>query len=334
MDARENALRTIRFDLPERVVSAPPVFEIHYHGCHHRGFGEQGGHDSPVGSRWVDIWGTGWQKVQDGVMGMPTVFPLAGVDHLKAYTWPDPDDDRICGRIYQMAESFPGGDRFLGGSHRNALWEKAYKLVGMENSIVYLFTEPGFMKEVFHRIMDFQMGIAEHYIRAGIEFVTLSEDLGTQRGSLFSPQIVDEFLVPEYERLFALYREHKVLTKVHSCGNIESLLEMFMNLGVDILNPVQASANDLNKVRDVTNGRMALQGAVSSATIMEGPADRIVEEVRTRIWELGQIGGYFCGPDQGLPFPEVHIDAVHKAIEEHGLYPLRPPINKLVVQRL
>ena len=263
--------------------------------------------------------------MQDGVMGMPTSFPLAGVDHLKAYAWPDPDDERICGRIYQMAESYPGGDTFLGGSHRNALCEKAYKLVGMESSLVYLFTEPGFMKEVFHRIMDFQMGIAEHYIRAGVEFVTMSEDLGTQRGSLFSPQIVDEFLVPEYRRLFTFYGERGVLTKVHSCGNIESLLEMFGDLGVDILNPVQATANDLNQVRDVTNGRMALQGAVGSATIMDGPADRIVEEVRTRIWQLGRDGGYFCGPDQGLPFPEEHIDAVHRAVEEFGHYPLCPP---------
>ena len=328
MNARENALRIIRFDHPERVVSAPPLFDIHYHGCHHRGFGEQqGGHDSPVGSRWVDIWGTGWHKVQHGVMGMPVNFPLAGIDQLNAYVWPDPDDDRICGRIYQMAESFPGGDVFLGGSHRNALWEKIYKLVGMENSLIYLFTEPGFMKEVFHRIMDFHMGIAEHYIKVGVELVTLSEDLGTQRGPLFSPQIVDGFLVPEYERLFAFYRERNVLTKVHSCGNVEALLEMFMDLGVDILNPIQATANDLSSVRDATNGRMALQGGVSSATIMDGPADRIVDEVRTRIWQLGQDGGYFCGPDQGLPFPEAHRGAVDRAIEEYGLYPLRSPMN-------
>jgi hypothetical protein len=70
---------------------------------------------------------------------------------------------------------------------------------------------------------------------------------------------------------------------------------------------------------------MALQGGVSSATIMDGPIERIVDEVRRRIWQLGCDGGYFCAPDQGMPFPEEHIDALRGAVEDFGRYPLQPP---------
>ena len=76
MNAKENALRIIHFDRPERVMTAPPAHPIHYLGCHHRGYDGSGGDDSPVGSRWVDIWGTGWKKIQDGVMGLPEGYPL------------------------------------------------------------------------------------------------------------------------------------------------------------------------------------------------------------------------------------------------------------------
>jgi uroporphyrinogen decarboxylase len=116
-----------------------------------------------------------------------------------------------------------------------------------------------------------------------------------------------------------------VLIIFHSCGKIDSAVDTFMQLGVDILNPVQATANDLDKVRSQTQGKMALQGAINSATGMDGPVERIVAEVRERIWQLGQQGGYFCDWDQGLPFPEEHAVALQEAIEEYGYYPLQPP---------
>ena len=329
MNAKENALRTVRFDHPGRVASGPPFHHVHYHGCNHRGFDEgpaQLAHSNPVGAQWADIWGTKWHKLQPGnVMGLPIGNPLAEVASLKRYRWPDPHEGRICGSIYEMAESFADADKFLTGNHRDTLWEKSYMLVGMENIMTYLFTEPEFAREIFHRIMDFQLGIAEHYLDVGVELVLFCDDLGTQRGPLLGPQTVQEFLVPEYRRLFRLYKDNGVLIGFHSCGKIEAFVEMLIDLGVDILNPVQATANDLDKVRSLTQGRMTLQGAVSSATVMEGPPDRIVREARERIWQLGQNGGYFCSPDQGLPFPSEHWEALKDAIDEYGRYPLESP---------
>jgi uroporphyrinogen decarboxylase len=322
VNAKENAIKIIRFDHPERVVSGPPVYQLCYHGCNHEGF-EGGGDGSVVGSQWSDIWGTVWHKIHDGVMGLPKGYPLADIENLKHYKFPDPNDERICKKIYQMAESFQGGDVFLGGSHRDTLWEKAYMLVGMDNMAMYFLSEPEFARDVLHKIMDFQMEIAQHYMKIGIEFASLGDDLGTQLGSLLGPKVVNEFLVPEYKRLFNFYKERNVLIGFHSCGNIESVIETFMMLGVDILNPIQATANNLDEIRARTKGRMSLQGGVSSATIMDGPVDRIVEEVKKRMKQLGQDGGYFCCPDQGMPFPKEHIDAVYKAVNDYGHYPLK-----------
>jgi uroporphyrinogen decarboxylase len=325
LNAKENARRIIRFDRPERIVGGLPITYVCYHGCNHRGFDGGDAHQGPVGSRWKDIWGTGWYKIKEGVMGLPEQCPLAEVSALRDYTWPDPDDDRLIGKLYRMAASFEGDDRFLCGHHRDTLWEKAYMLVGMENMMVYFHREPAFAREVLQRIMDFQLGMAGHYSRAGVEAILLGDDLGMQTGPLLSPRIVQEFLVPEYRRLFRFYRERGVLISFHSCGNVEAFIETFIDLGVDVLNPVQASANDLDALRAETAGRMALQGAVNSATIMDGPADRICAEARERMWQLGREGGYFCGPDQGLPFPQAHVDALHSTVEAYGRYPLRPP---------
>ena len=298
-----------------------------YLGCNHEGF-QGGGHHLPVGTRWTDIWGVEWLRELDGVMGFPRRNPLADLpDALPGYRWPDPEDERLCGQIYTLARGWERENAFLCGSHRDTVWEKSYMLVGMENLMAYFYSEPQAVHEMMHRIMDFQLGIARHYLKLGVEMITCSDDLGTQSGLLLSPRIVNEFLVPEYRRLFGLYKENGVLIEFHSCGHVTPLLELFMELGIDILNPIQATANDLDALRQRTQGKMALHGGISSGLIVSGPVEAIREEVRRRIGQLGQQGGYFCAPDQGMPWPEEHYAALEEAVAEFGRYPLKPALT-------
>jgi len=327
MTDKENARRIISFDNPERVMSWPPCRYISYHGANHQGFDDPvtmtDGHTRPVGTSWRDIFQTGWMKEQADVMGMPRFHPISRPDMLKDYTWPDPDDPRICEKIYnKVAEFGRSPDYFLAGSHRETLWEKAYMLVGMENMMTYFYTEPGFAREILHRVMDFQLGIARHHLNAGIELVNMGDDLGTQRGLLLSPGIIEDFLLPEYRRLFSLYKENHVIIWFHSCGHIEAAIRYFIDLGVDILNPVQANANDLKTVRELTDGKMALHGAIPTAVIMDGPVDRIERTVRDTLRLMGKNGGYFCAADQCMPFPEAHSRAFEDALEKYGKYPI------------
>jgi len=328
MDAVENFLRHIRFDAPAWVPHQPPVAGVGYYGVNHEGFDHPAGHECPLGTIWTDIWGVTWHKSHPGVMAMPVANPLSEPAALRGYRWPDPDDERLCGQIYRAAEDVrrrAGPDELLlGASHRDTLWEKAYMLVGMENMMVYLLTEPDFAREVLARIMDFQLGMARHYLRAGVQFASLGDDLGAQNGPMLSPRLVAGFLAPEYTRLFQFYREQQALIGFHSCGNLDSVIDLFVDLGVDVLNPIQASANDLARVRARTQGRLALHGGVSSAVVMEGPPDRITAEVRRCLWLLGREGGYICGPDQGMPYPPEHLDALRAAVETYGGYPLSP----------
>ena len=322
MNAKQNALEIIRFGQPERIVCGVPARGLGYLGVNHEGY-VGGGHHLPVGTVWTDVWGTTWKKELDGVMGFPQAHPLADFPAaLRTYKWPDPDDERICGRIREHAKGHDPAAEFLAGSHRETLWEKSYMLVGMETLMVAFHTEPAAVRELLHRIMDFDLAIARHYIAAGADFAGMGDDLGTQLGLLLSPDIIHGFLVPEYRRLFAFYKQRNALVEFHSCGNITALAETFIGLGVNILNPVQATANDLDELRRVTQGRMALAGGVRSDIIVAGPIPAIRREVARRMLQLGRGGGYFCNADQGMPWPAEHIQAVRSAVEELGAYPL------------
>ena len=321
MNNKANAIEIMNFGKPERITLGLPSHFAGYLGVNHEGF-DGGGHHLPVGSWWTDIWGTGWHKEFPDVMGFPKKCPLAEVKNLKTYKWPDPNDERIVKKIFEDAKNWNPEETFLMGSHRDTLWEKTYMLVGMENAMMYFYDEPGFMREVLRRIMDFQVAMQKHYLSAGVEIVLTSDDLGTQIAPLLSPELVREFLLPEYKRLMSVYREKGVYITHHSCGNIVQMIDIFLEMGINILNPVQASANNLYELREKTMGRIALDGGISSGLIVTGPIERIRQEVKEKMRLLGKNGGYFCNADQGMPWPKEHYAALRDAVEEFGKYPL------------
>ena len=139
---------------------------------------------------------------------------------------------------------------------------------------------------------------------------------------MFSPELFRKLFKPQYERLFSFYRARGILINFHSDGNIVPLTDDFMDLGIDILNPVQATAVNLPEIRSLTQGRMALQGGVSTATMERGSPEDIRQEVAGRIHTLAKDGGYICGPDHSLPFSEENMSAFRDAVDQYGVYPV------------
>lgn len=319
MTNRENLMELIKFGNPERIVTYIPEYALYYRGCHHDD-SEGRGHHSPVGTVWKDIWGVEWHKDLEDVMGFPKGNPLSDLELLDSFTFPDADDIGIYGNIFDLKKGFSGNDVFISGSHRDTLWERAYMLVGMENMMEYFYTEPLLVKRLLHRITDFNIKMAQHYIDAGVELVYFGDDHGTQSSLLLGMEIFKEFFLPEYERLFDFYKDKNVIKNFHSCGHIEPLLDMFIYLGVDILNPVQASANNLENVIKKTQGKMALQGAVSSEVLMKGTKEDIVNAVKNAISVLGKKGGYICTADQHMPYTQESIDIMNAAVQRYGKY--------------
>ena len=321
MNAIENFYEVVKFGRPEYIPWKTPDYGLRYHGSNHEDF-EGHGHHSPVGTEWTDIWGTVWHKDLPDVMAFPKRFPLEDLETLDAYTFVDPDGEKYTGLIAELLEKHNPKEAILAGSHRDTLWERAYMLVGMETLMEYFYTEPDLVKRLFRKITDFHLRMAEHYVAAGCKIAYLSDDHGTQNSLLLGEKIIREFFLPEYERLFGYYKANGVLINFHSCGHIEPMLDIFMDLGVDILNPIQASANDLDAIRAKTQGRMAILGGVNSEVLMNGTADEIRDLTKLRMEQLGKNGGYICTPDQWMPFPKDAVEILEDTVQKYGRYPL------------
>lgn len=321
LSPKENYLRAVRFQDPEYVPNGRrlPVASVGFHGVNPED-------NRPGEARaWADFWGIGHEKTLEDVMPMPTYHPLADVNRWDAYRWPSPDDPERLGPLAEQVGAVDRREQLLSVSHRSTLFERAWILVGMEILLMLMADAPEQADWLFDRIIAFQLGMARHYLALRPDLVALGDDVGTQRATLMSPAHYRRYIKPRYARLIALYKDAGVLVTYHSCGHVLPLVDDFVDLGIDVLNPVQPRANeDLALLRVKTAGRMALHGGVDTQyTLTLGTPAEVRAEVRERIHTLGAEGGYICAPDQSIPMPAENAQAFDDAVAEYGRYPLR-----------
>jgi uroporphyrinogen-III decarboxylase len=133
-----------------------------------------------------------------------------------------------------------------------------------------------------------------------VAFLT-GTDFGTQNGPFISPQAYRDLFMPFHKKLTGWIHEHtKWKTFMHSCGSVTPLVEHFIEAGVDILNPVQCSAADMDprELKKRFGGRIVFWGAGVNTqhTLAFGTADDVREEVKQRLEIFGEGGGFVFNP--------------------------------------
>lgn len=310
MNPKENFLEAIRFGGPEYV---PLGNEPIWHSFQFEG--------NFRCETWRDDWGIEWEVGLEGTVPFPKGNPLPSLERLDGYRFPDPDELVFTDEMRAGLASLDRGERLVMGRLTYLLFERAWAVMGMENFLTALITHPAEAHRFVHAIADYARRVFGRYLDLDVDAVSFSEDLGTQRALMMSPDMFREFILPEYVHCFENVLRAGKLVLFHSCGCVDEVAGDLAAIGVSVLNPVQARANDLAKVKSETVGRMALQGAIDTAILANGtPADVRAEVIRVmEILKPG--GGYVCSPDQSIPgVPEENMNALWDTAKEVGRY--------------
>jgi uroporphyrinogen decarboxylase len=274
---------------------------------------------------WTDAWGTRWETTREDMVPFPRDNPLPDLRRVDDFQVPDPH------ALFDADESLPDQiaripdreSKLVFGQQTYFLFERAWALTGMESFMAAFHEHPDELRELLRRITDYNVAAFERYIELGVDGVGFSEDLGTQRALMISPEQFRAFLLPEYARAFAPLKQAGKLINFHSCGCVQDIVAELIDVGVDILNPVQARANDLAALKSMARAKLALMGGIDTQhVLMLGTPEEVEAEVRRVLAILGPGGGYIIGPDQGMPFPPENIEALWGAAERWGRYPL------------
>ena len=298
-NTKENTLRAIRYDDPDFV----PVFDGTVWEA------VQLGGNFKYGS-WVDHWGVRWQAELEGLVPVDVEHPLTDIKKVDNYNWPDPWRLTWTVQDQKHLESIDLEKILLGGSHVKFLCERICCLMGMDNFMMAMYDEPSRFQALIDHIVDYTIVVFRRLMDLGVDILHVSEDLGTQQALMISPEMFRKFFLPAYEKMFSEPRSRGVLIDFHSCGCIQDIVADLIAVGVDILNPLQAKANDRERVKGIIYDKMAVLGGIDSTIVLAGTPKDVRNEVFRAFSILKPKGGWIAGVDQvivGAPQENVKI---------------------------
>jgi uroporphyrinogen decarboxylase len=250
---------------------------------------------------FYDEFGTRWRKPAGGHYYDMVEFPLSScsLEDLQAYRWPDPDDPgRVRGVREGLAKLRSGTDYAL-ETGLVGLWETCWFTVGFERWLVALVDAPDFVTALMDRCLEFLKRMHGAYIEAAgpyLDLVTLWDDYGSQNSSLISPAVWRKLVKPRLAELVAELRS-KTSARIglHSCGSLVAILDDLVEVGIQVINPVQVSARHM-EIRDLKKrygNRLTFWGGIDTQSLLPFgcPAD-VQKAVLDTVQVMGEGGGY------------------------------------------
>jgi uroporphyrinogen decarboxylase len=203
---------------------------------------------------------------------------------------------------------------------------------GWTQLMMDLRRNPDFVQALVEKLATAALANLERYLEAVGEFVHVigfGDDLGIQTGLQFSPKLYRRFFKPHHKRIYGMVHEHsQAQVFLHSCGSVYDLIPDLIEVGVDILNPVQTSAAKMDPVRLKAEfgDQMTFWGGGSCPhEVLPWAAPEAVEQdVRERLQALAPGGGYVFAPIHDIQpdVPPENIVAMYDAALKHGIYPI------------
>jgi len=184
------------------------------------------------------------------------------------------------------------------GSH----FEKANSARGIENFLADMGGEKEFAKKLLTTIIDKNMVMLENILaNPEIDGILLGSDWGSQRGLLMSPACWEDMIAPGEQREYDLVHSYGKDVWVHSCGDIQAIIPRLVEMGLDVLNPVQPECMDIVKLKDNYGDKLAFWGGISTQdTLPYGTPDEVKAEARRVRDILSKDGGYILSPSQNI----------------------------------
>ncbi|UCF99741.1 MAG: hypothetical protein JSV89_09425 [Spirochaetaceae bacterium] len=292
---------------------------------------------------WDDEWGIRKRKVahRSPQTGKTAYYaemidpPLAEatIDDLERYPWPDPDDPgRYRGLAERARQLYETTDYALvAASIGNGIFEQAQALRGFQRFFEDLLINREFANRLIDRILQIQLRIIDRYLSTVgpyVEIVETSDDYGMQTGPLISPQLYRDMLQPAHRQLNRFIKERtEAKIYLHSCGSIRDVLDDLIDSGVEVINPVQPRARDMDSagLKRRFGHRVVFHGGVDEQYVLpHGSVEEVQAEVQERMAAFAPGGGYIFAPAHNIQddVPPQNVMAMFDSALSYGRYPV------------
>jgi len=242
----------------------------------------------------ADLWGSVWQSSPDSVgrnFERPVLADWRDLDDYLART-PDP---RRAGRFEKAGTAAAqADDRYKLGIFWLALFERLHMIRGMDRLFADFYESPHELSRLLDVLQEYLLATIDAFASIGMDGVLLGEDWGMQDRLMISPAMWRDWFKPRYAEVFDRIHGHGMDVWLHSCGHVGPIIGDFVDLGLDVLHPLQYGCVDWEWVSQEFRGQLSFLGCVDVAHVLPSGAPESIRSHVARIVDL------FGSPRGGL----------------------------------
>jgi len=253
---------------------------------------------------YVDEWGVGWDahpyETPFGVGHYTEIVshPLANDNAILSYTPPDPNRPELYTEAARVVREFKD-EYWIVGVTVTTIFEAAWALRGLQQMLVDFVENPDLADAILEIPYRYHLTAARKLVELGVDMIWIGDDVGAQNGMLISPRHWRRFLKPRMATFISELKALNPAIKVayHSDGNILPIIPELIEIGVDILNPIQPACMDPAEIKRQFGDRLCFWGSIDEQhTLPYGTPEDVRQEVLLRLRTIGKGGGLIIGP--------------------------------------
>lgn len=271
----------------------------------------------------IDMWGLG-HKTGSVAHFTQFVHPLKDahtIEAIEAFPFVDVDRDFDWETFEKEVRATQERDLIVFGANASTIFEMSWYLWGFENLVTGMLEDDEVADYVLDKILKIRMDFARRYAAMGVDCLHLGDDVSTQRGMMISPDLWRRKIKPRLRRVIETAKAIKpdMLMDYHGDGDLKDIIPELIEVGVDILNPVQPECMDPLEIKKLYGDRLSFRGCLGTQTTLPfGTPEEVYETSMTLCREMGKGGGLMMEPTHMIE-PEVpweNFEAYLQAVKQ------------------
>jgi uroporphyrinogen decarboxylase len=276
------------------------------------------------GDVFEDHFGIIWKKTEYYIEPVRGPLENASLKDLENYQFPNPLNESMYKEVKEIIDKYSDNYAIMGFAPQT-MFELSWHLRGFENFLKDMVLNRDFAELLLDKAMTYKLSIAKKLVGMGVDIIHLGDDFGGQNRMLISPDLWRQVIKPRFAKVCEELKRLNPDIKIdyHSDGYIEPIIPDLIEIGIDVLNPVQPKSMDPADLKKKFGHRIAFRGTIDiqETLISKDPQD-VINEVKERIKTVGKGGGLIIGPTHNVQpdTPLENIMAFYEAVKKFGKY--------------
>ena len=276
---------------------------------------------------YADEWGIKWKTDKyetpfgEGFYTNLAGCPLKNDSAVDSYRSPDPQRPELYTNLGRLIKEYKSEYYIIGRLHCT-IFESAWALRGFEQLMMDFYMNPDLASKVLDITYNYHQEVAKNMAQCGVDMIWLGDDMGSQDGLLLPPEIWREFFKPRMASIISEIKKIDPNIKVayHTDGNIYDIIPELIEIGLDVLNPVQPECMDPFFLKETYGDKLIFFGGIPvQSTLPFGTPEQVKNEIAKLKNTLGKSGGWIAAPTHHLQM-DTPMENFYAMIEEIGIY--------------